>query len=74
MLGHARYAGFWLRAVAALVDLMVLGVVLAVFVSFLAVAKAFRWLFWSFTRESRLAPFLLRLVHLAYVRFCFFFW
>lgn len=39
MLSHARYAGFWLRAVAALVDLMVLGVVLAVFVSFLAVAN-----------------------------------
>ena len=39
MPGNEGYAGFWLRAVAALVDLTVLGVLLAVFVSFLAVAK-----------------------------------
>jgi hypothetical protein len=35
----ARYAGFWLRAIAAFLDLMILAVALAVFVSFLAVAK-----------------------------------
>lgn len=34
-----RYAGFWLRAVAAMVGLLVLAIPLAVFVSFLSVAK-----------------------------------
>lgn len=34
-----RYAGFWLRAAAAIVDLLVLAMPLAVFVSFLSVAK-----------------------------------
>jgi len=38
-LSDTRYPALWLRAVAAVVDLMVIGVVLAVFVSFLAVAK-----------------------------------
>jgi uncharacterized RDD family membrane protein YckC len=39
MPGNGGYAGFWRRAVAALLDLMILGTALAVFVSFLAVAK-----------------------------------
>jgi uncharacterized RDD family membrane protein YckC len=34
-----RYAGFWLRAAAAIVDLIVLAIPLVVFVSFLSVAK-----------------------------------
>jgi uncharacterized RDD family membrane protein YckC len=34
-----RYAGFWLRALAAIVDLMVLAIPLSVFVSFSAVAQ-----------------------------------
>lgn len=34
-----RYAGFWLRAIAAIVDLLVLGIALSVFVSFVALAK-----------------------------------
>jgi uncharacterized RDD family membrane protein YckC len=34
-----RYAGFWLRVVAAIVDLLVLAIPLAVFVSFLSVVK-----------------------------------
>ena len=38
-LAHLRYAGFWLRALAAFVDLIVLAIPLSVFVSFLAVAK-----------------------------------
>lgn len=33
------YAGFWLRAMAAIVDLIVLGIALSVFVSFVALAK-----------------------------------
>ncbi len=33
------YAGFWLRFVAAIIDLIVLGIALSVFVSFLAVAR-----------------------------------
>jgi len=36
---NPRYAGFWLRALAAIVDLIVLAIGLAVFVSFLAVAE-----------------------------------
>lgn len=34
-----KYAGFWLRVAAALIDLMILGVVLAVIISFLSVAQ-----------------------------------
>lgn len=33
------YAGFWLRFVAAIVDLILLGLALSIFVSFLAVAR-----------------------------------
>jgi len=35
----SRYAGFWLRVPAAILDLIVLAIPLSVFVSFLAVAK-----------------------------------
>lgn len=38
-LSDQRYAGLWLRVLAAIVDLMILGVPLAVFVSFLTVVK-----------------------------------
>jgi uncharacterized RDD family membrane protein YckC len=34
-----HYAGFWLRFVAAIIDLIILGIALSVFVSFLAVAR-----------------------------------
>lgn len=36
---HSRYAGFWLRVPAAILDLIILAIPLSVFVSFLSVAK-----------------------------------
>jgi uncharacterized RDD family membrane protein YckC len=42
-----RYAGYWLRALAAILDLIFLAIPLSVFVSFLAVAKGTPLAYWK---------------------------